>query len=158
MPPGPDDETLSRLQRSYLAAVYRWRLRGQWHAIRIGEPAPEIERAFPPARRFGLVSAWNPHSEPRAEAANRADDERLHAAIRAGGWKGVHAFASAPDRSWREPSWIVLDIDAPALDALARRFGQLGTLHWRRGEPVRMRMDATRPAALPPHPYVDWIQ
>ncbi|MEZ0469815.1 DUF3293 domain-containing protein [Luteimonas salinilitoris] len=153
-----DDDTLSELQRSYLAAIYRWRLRGHWHAIRIGQPAPEIERAFPLVQRFGLLSAWNPHSAPRAEEINRADDERLYAAIHAQGRKGVHAFASAPDRSWREPSWVVLDIDVPELDALARRFGQLGTLHWQRGEPVRLRMDATRPDSLQPHPFVDWIQ
>lgn len=149
---------LSELQRSYLAAVYRCRVRGRWQEIHIGEPATPIERAFPLVRRFGLLSAWNPRSEPRAERINRADDERLHVAIRAGGWKSVHAFASAPDHGWREPGRVVLDIDAPDLDALARRFGQLGTLHWRRGEPVRMRMDAARPALLQPHPCVDWIQ
>lgn len=153
-----DDDRLSELQRSYLDAVYRWRQRDRWPAIRIGEPAPEIERAFPLAQRFGLVSAWNPHSEPRTEELNRTDDERLHAVIRAGGWKGVHAFASAPDRSWREPGWIVLGITEPEIDMLARRFGQLGTLYWRRGEPVRMRMDAVRPPSVEPHSCVDWIQ
>lgn len=153
-----DDDSLETLYRAYLEAIYRWGQRGLWRTIHIGEPAPEIEAAFPDACRFGMLSAWNPLSIPRPEAENRAQDERLHAAIEDGGWQALHGFASAPDRNWREPNWIAIDIVEDALDALARRFGQLGTLHWHRGQAVRLRMDAARPPRVAPHPHVDWIQ
>ena len=41
--------------------------------------------------------------------------------------------------------------------ALARRFGQLGTLSWRRGEPIRLRMYTTRPVAVEAHDQIDWL-
>lgn len=155
---GLDDDSLETLHRAYLDAIYRWGQGGRWRTIRIGEPAPEIEAAFPDARRFGMLSAWNPRSVLRPEAVNRAEDERLHAAIDGGGWRALYGFASAPDRNWREPNWIAIDIPESGLDALARRFGQLGTLHWHRGQAVRLRMDAARPPGARPHPHVDWIQ
>ena len=43
-------------------------------------------------------------------------------------------------------------------DALARRFGQLGTLWWRRESPVRLRMDARRPEGLEGDSDVDWLR
>ena len=153
-----DDATLASLYRAYLDARYRWGVGGKWQPVVIGKPLPGLETHFPLARWFGMLSAWNPLSVERPEPVNRAEDDRLHAAIRARGWQGVPGFASAPDRTWREPNWMVVDITAAELDALAREFGQLGTLHWARGGAVRLRMDAARPAPVAPHPHVDWIQ
>ena len=39
------------------------------------------------------------------------------------GWQGVPGFASARDRTWREPNWVVVDIAPGEMDALAREFG-----------------------------------
>lgn len=153
-----DDDPLATLHRAYLGAVYRWGVRGHWRRLRIGAPVPELEAAHPGARSFAMLSAWNPMSSPRPDAENRREDERLQAAIAEGGWASLHGFASAPNRNWREPNWILIDIATAALDALAREFGQLGTLHWSRGQAVRLRMDAARPPDVPPHPHVDWIQ
>ena len=153
-----DDATLASLYHAYLDARYRWGVGGKWQPVVIGKPLPGLETHFPLARWFGMLSAWNPLSVERPEPVNRAEDDRLHAAIRARGWQGVPGFASAPDRTWREPNWMVVDITAAELDALAREFGQLGTLHWARGGAVRLRMDAARPAPVAPHPHVDWIQ
>ena len=150
--------TLATLYRAYMDAHYRWGVGGRWKPMVIGEPAPELEARFPAARWFGMVSAWNPLSVLQPDPVNRAEDERLHAAIRERGWQAVPGFASAPDRTWREPTWMVFDIAPGDLDALAREFGQLSTLGWERGQPVRLRMDAARPAAVAPHPHVDWIQ
>ena len=41
---------------------------------------------------------------------------------------------------------------------LCRQFGQLGGLWWERGEPVRLRMQAAKPAAFPDVPVVDWLE
>ena len=42
-------------------------------------------------------------------------------------------------------------------DALAREFGQGGTLCWSTGEPVRLRMMWPRPSEAGDDPYTDWV-
>jgi hypothetical protein len=148
---------IAPLVQAYLDADYRWELDGLWHPISIGAQAPALEAAFPEAREFGLLSAWNPYSIERPEAENRAQDEALHAALLASGLPHRAAFSSARNRTWREPSWIVMDMPLAGFDALAVRFGQLGTVHARRGEPLRLRiyhspLDLPRGGAL-----VDWV-
>lgn len=143
--------------RAYLDAEYRWAHDGDWLSLAIGQPAPELDAAFPDATEFSLLSAWNPHSVERPEATNRAADATLHLALRDSGALYLPGFSSARNRSWREPSWVTIDLPLAQIDALSRRFGQLGTLHCRRGEAIRLRMYADRPesadAALP----VDWL-
>lgn len=157
-----EHERIADLLYAYLAADYRWQHDGHWHDLRIGLPAPGPELAYAGAGRFGLLSAWNPQSIVRPEPANRRADQALHDALLASGRIFVPAFSSAPDRSWREPSWLVLDLAMEDLDTLGRRFGQLGMLTWQRGEPVRLRMLAPRPDRLEDPlerlASVDWVE
>lgn len=141
-----DDEARIRgLLAAYLMADYKCELDNLWHALRIGHRSPELEHAFPDAARFCLLSAWNPHSVRQPDIVNRSQDQQLQAALEAGGLAFRQAFAAARNRSWREPSWVVVDLPVARLDALARRFGQMGALSWRRGEPGRLRMYAQEP-------------
>jgi hypothetical protein len=114
--------------------------------------------AFPASQWFGLLSAWDPYSRPRPDPVNREADEDLHTALIASGLPYRPGFSSAPNRSWREPSWVVMDMAEDEFDHLAQRFGQLGTLGWRRGEPVRLRMYARRPVLARSHDCVDWVE
>ena len=148
---------IAELLSAYCDADYRWELDGQWHPLAVGRPAHALEQAFPQARRFGLLSAWNPQSVVLPDGINRAADEMMHDALLESGLPFRPGFSSARNRSWREPSWVVMDMALPVFDALARRFGQLGTLSWRRGEPVRLRMYVARPAAVEPHDQIDWL-
>lgn len=151
-------DRIARLLDAYLLAHYRWENDGEWRWLRVGEPSPELETAFPQARRFALLSAWDPHSEVRDKAVNQREDAELHRLLVAGGYTVRAAFSSAPDRSWREPSWLVLDIDDDSLDALGRRFGQLATLGWARGGMVRLRMNTAAPQGCSAFPCVDWLK
>lgn len=151
-------ERIASLMDAYLLAHYRWEDSGTWRWLRVGEATPELEDAFPEAQRFALVSAWNPQSLERDKATNQREDAQLHRLLVEAAFDVRPAFSSAPDRSWREPSWLVVDIDHAALDGLARRFGQLGTLSWERGRVVRLRMDAAPPAGLGAFPCVDWLK
>lgn len=159
MPRPEDHRRVHELALAYLDGEYRWELDGRWHALAIGAPpGPEFTRAHPDASSFGLLSAWNPHSVQRPETLNREADAALQAALEAAGLAHCPAFAAARNRSWREPGWLVLDMPPSTLDALARRFDQLGTLHWERGGPVRLRMYASPPergAGLPD--CIDWL-
>ena len=152
-----DDLRIATLLDAYRAADYRWELDRRWHLLHIGERAPQLEEAFPEARSFALVSAWDPQSVPRPEAANRSADEALHSALLASGLPFRPGFSSAANRSWREPSWVVMDVGVAELDRLARRFDQLGALFWLRGEPVGLRMYARQPAAIPARDCVAWV-
>lgn len=154
----PSDLRAAELMRAYLTADYRWQRGGHWHDVTVGLPAPGLELAYPEADSFGMLSAWNPQSIEREEHINRQEDEALQADLIAAGATLLPAFASAPNRSWREPSWLVFNMAAPDFDVLARRYGQLGTLWWRSTEPVRLRMLSTKPQGLADEPYVDWIE
>ena len=69
----------------------------------------------------------------------------------------VHDHRPRPGAgAWREPGWLLADLDAALGDALAREFGQAGVLAWRRGEPVRLRMLLGRPAQAEPADHTDW--
>lgn len=159
IPQADSDETrLTTLLRAYLAAEYRWQRDGDWHDINIGLPAPGLDLAYPHAHSFGLISAWNPLSIQRSAAENRQADQLLCDALDASGHPYLPAFSSARNRSWREPGWLVMGMDAASYDALSRRFGQLGALWWRVGAPVRLRMDVGRPAGLDEDDrFVDWL-
>lgn len=155
--PVPATSDIATLLRAYHAADYRWECSGRWHPISIGAIAPELEEAFPAAAGFGLLSAWNPRSVERAEAVNRAEDARLLAQLEATGLAFRAAFSAARNRTWREPSWIVMDMPLDAFDALARSHGQLATVHARRGEPARLRMYHDQPPGCPALDWVDWV-
>lgn len=152
-----DSARTTGLLHAYLQAHYKWEHEGTWHPIRIGLPCPHADLAFPDAHGFGLLSAWNPGSVACPESTNRAADHHLQTRLEARDAPFRAGFASATDRSWREPNWMVVSIDATELDGLARDFGQLGTLYWRTGKAVRLRMYAHRPAGTPDHVGVDWV-
>jgi hypothetical protein len=153
---------VAALLHAYLTADYRWHHDGDWHDLRIGLPAPGPELVHTGAGTFGLLSAWNPQSVLRPEPENRHADQALHDALLASGKAFVPAFSSAPDRSWREPSWLVMDLALADLDALGGRFGQLGMLAWRRGQAVRLRMLSARPERLDEPlerlAHIDWVE
>jgi len=151
-----NDLRIATLLDAYYAAEYRWELDGEWRQLRIGQTAAELEAFFPKSKRFGLLSAWDPQSIPRADSVNRRADEALHTALIASGLPFRPGFCSAPNRSWREPSWVVMDMTDVDFDGLALRYGQLGTLAWQRGQPVRLRMYAAQPLTAKPRDFVDW--
>lgn len=51
----------------------------------------------------------------------------------------------------------MINPDEPAFDAIGRQFGQIATLPWPHGAPVRLRMRAARPDVLSEAPHIDWF-
>ncbi len=153
----PDLAHLATLPPIYLAADYKWELDGEWRPLRIGERAVELEAAFADARSFGLMSGANPAHLQRSDPENRSADRALEQAVAALGLRYRPAFVAALGRSWKAYNWLLIDPPTDRFDALARRFGQIGTLLWAHGEPVRLRMHARRPETVPAHPFIDWL-
>jgi Protein of unknown function (DUF3293) len=156
--PHTGEARIAELAHAYLVAEYRWALGDDWLNLRLGESAPHASRRFPEATQFGLMSAWNPCSVERPEAINRAADDALQQDLRNSGRRFLPAFSSAVNRSWREPSWLVVDLPLAEFDALSRRYGQLATLHWTAQGAVRLRVDALRPRAFAHRNDIDWLR
>lgn len=150
--------SIAELVRAYLAADYRWQHGGDWHDLRIGLQAPALELLYPDRGTFGMLSAWNPRSVECTDSANREADRALRDDLEAMGLPFLPAFASAFDRSWREPGWVVMGMNLGKFDALSRKYGQLGTLWWTYGQAGRLRVDASRPPGFADDAYIDWLR
>lgn len=157
MPLRTSPDRIAQLVASYLVADYRWEHDGVWRPLRIGEPAPDVDAAFPDAARFGLLTAANPGQRLRADIDNRSADRALQRRMDQDGLRYRPAFVAATNRVWRAYNWLVVAPEIEVFDALARDFGQIGTLLWSRGALVRLRMHAAMPAACAADPRVDWV-
>jgi hypothetical protein len=151
------DSLLAPLPSIYIAADYKWEWHGQWLPIRIGEPAPALDVAYPDALRFGMLTASNPGCVKQDDADNRAADLALQQTLESHGLRHRPACAVAQNRAWKLYNWLVIDPDETTFAAIGRQFGQIGALLWTRGEAVRLRIHAKRPQTLPEHPHIDWI-
>ena len=145
----------AELASTYARARYAVLLDGDALALRVGEPARDLE-AYWPARRYAFITAWNPASVPHSESANETADAALVARLDAIGVARQPAHAFDDGGQWREPGWVVADIEDALLDLLAREFGQAGVLAWAFGEPVRLRMLMPRPANVATVDCIDW--
>lgn len=134
----------AELATAYAAAEYVVVLDGDPLPLRVGEPARDLE-AYVPASRYSFITAWNPASEPRSDAANEAADALLVAQLDTLGASRHAGWAQDAAGRWREPGWLVAGLDESAVLRLAQEFGQAGVLDWEAGEPVRLRMLAPRP-------------
>lgn len=150
----------SELATAYAVARYAVRLDGDTLPLRVGEPAPDLE-AYWPAECYTFITAWNPASEPHSDDANQTADALMVAQLDAVGVQRLAAWAEDPDGEWREPGWLLADMDNDIVDRLAHEFGQAGVLRWRRGEPVRLRMLVERPrdSDVPAEvaDFTDWV-
>ncbi|MBV9109869.1 MAG: DUF3293 domain-containing protein [Gemmatimonadetes bacterium] len=105
------------LLAAYRATAWTVEAPGGPLEVRFGHAAPA------PLRPGGIVTAYNPASEPRAAEENRRADARLHARLAAAGVRAWRTLARGPDDpagEWDEPGWC---ITGPARD-LAISFGQ----------------------------------
>ena len=149
-------DRIAELLRAYLVAHYRCAAGGRWHPLRIGQRAGALESDMPECRRFAVITAWDPQSIPRPDALNLQADAALQHDLAASGCAFGPARAAAPRGDWEEPGWLVRDMAVDILDALARRYGQLGALCWTVGAAVRLRMYASCPPACADLPHIDW--
>ena len=101
---------------------------------RIGIRNAELDRllAAEGAASGVFITAMNPRSEPCGPAANAAANQRLAEALQL--WKALPHDGIAPDDSWTETGFFVLDLPRGEAIALARRFEQNAIVWCARGE------------------------
>ncbi len=150
------EEERARLARAWAAAHYFVTVGRQEWLFRTGMTAPEVERQIM-ANRYLFITAWNPPPGETPRPDNDAAQERLHARLHALGL-GFHPALGCDNRGGMvEHGCVVLDATLEQADALAREFGQGGTLFWQSGAPVRLRMMWPRPTQADDDPHTDWI-
>ena len=146
------------LAQAYAAARYGVLVDGDAVELRVGAPAADLE-AYVPAARYGLLTAWNPRSQPQSDAANRTADAELVSRLQALGLAHHRAWSEAPDGGWREDGWLLLDPAFDLVHALGREFGQAAVLAWRAGADVRVHMLVARgDGDAAADPRIDWIE
>ena len=100
----------------------------------------------PETRHLSVLTACNPRSRLLSAAENADRNQRLVAELAAHGLRWVTADGSAPDGSWREPGYGIIDGDADEVLSLARRFEQLAVFEL---TPTRLWVRWTEPGLAP---------
>ena len=133
----PDD--LDALAAAFRKAHYHVPELGDAGELRVGAEAGSLETARP-AGRYAFITAWDSGSTADGPVDNATADGALAAELDTLGARRLRAHATDDQGGHAEAGWLVLDLPLDALDGLARRFRQDGTLAWTRGEAVRLRM------------------
>ena len=109
-------------------------------------PAPAGSTGtFEHAGPVHIITAYNPNGVMADAGANEAAHAELTAAL--AGHSVVASVGSAPDGSFAEPGWAVLDIGLVDAVELGRRFGQVAIYRWT--------ADALRIVSCQPTPLAD---
>lgn len=147
----------AELASAYAAANYCVLLDGETLPLRVGHPAADLE-AYWPAQRYVFITAWNPASEPHSDTANQTAEALLVGRLDEAGTQRHPAWAEDANGDWREPGWLLADLDSDRCLGLAQEFGQAGILAWERGQPVRLRMMMGRPENAGALACIDWVE
>jgi hypothetical protein len=130
------DETLLA---AYRATTYRVRLvRGGWAAIRIDAPLPPALLALVDTGCWSVLTAWNPHSEPRSRGDNRDAQHRLLGELKT--CCEAIVAAEGVGSSWREASLFAIGPDTAVMDIYARRYRQNAYVHGKAAGPAMLRI------------------
>ena len=113
---------------AYLATDYR--IQGDWPLVlRIGQADEQLAALYRKhaVQQAALLTAWNPFSEPRLDAENRAEQVRLISNLDRLNLQHQPAHGADPTGQWPpEDSRLVLGLDLATAVSLGRQFSQNG--------------------------------
>jgi hypothetical protein len=101
----------------------------EWASIRIGQPPPASLRTIIGRRPWGLITAWNPRSQPRADADNLAAQRELLSALSRSPEALIFPAIGVGTSGWSEPGLFAIGPDPATCDQLARHHRQLAYVH-----------------------------
>lgn len=133
---GIDPEMIS----AYMKTHYRVKLPDREITLRVGHRSAELERLLVAigATSAAFITAANPLSRELPEAVNA---DRCAALARQAldiGATVIPALGSAPDRSWVEPSWLILGIAFDDATAMADEYEQNAFVWLEADQPARL--------------------
>jgi hypothetical protein len=108
--------------------------------IRVGECSADLEALLfdEVVFEWAYLTACNPGSVQLPGQENCTRTIELREVLVAAGWKTYYEISVGREGTWREPSFLVLDIPESAAVELANRFGQNAIVAGRLGEPARL--------------------
>ncbi len=118
------------IRRAWAETEYRVRLpAGGYTIIWCGRPLPAPLLAWLTRKDepWGYITAWNPAGVALPLASNRIRQRRLRDELK-GDRQRYFGGVGVGAGGWREPSLFVPGMSFARLDAMARRFGQLGVV------------------------------
>jgi Protein of unknown function (DUF3293) len=154
---GAEDAKATALLAAYRATEYRARDAAGEAGVRIGAHSAAFDAllARNGARRAAFVTAWNPGSEPRPEAENRAAGERLAEAARAMDLRTLPQSGVPDGEDWApEEGLLLLDATREQAVAIAERFGQNAIVWVERGKVGELAMTGAGVLSRVVSPYV----
>ena len=128
------------IRRIWIETDYRVRLpHGGYVSIACGRPLPApllalLQHADDP---WAYITAWNPAGVLLPLASNKIRQRRLRDELKGDRHRHFGGIAVGPG-NWREPSLFVPGMSYTQLDAMARRFGQLGVVRGTGAEPAEL--------------------
>ena len=128
------------IRRAWTETEYRVRLpHGGYTIIWCGRPlpAPLLALLKRPEEPWGYITAWNPAGVRLLLATNRIRQRRLRDELKGDRHRYFVGIGVGPN-DWREPSLFVPGITYAQLDAMSRRFGQLGVVRGTGAEPAAL--------------------
>ena len=113
---------------AYLATEYRIQGDGPL-VLRIGQQNEQLAALYKKhaVKCAAVITAWNPYSEPKPDAENRAAQARLIAELDRMGLQHQPGHGADPTGQWPpEDSRLVFGLDFSTATSLCIRFGQNG--------------------------------
>jgi len=113
-------------RRAYERAEYAVFADAQEIVLHIGEPSTALDELLDGwgAGTAAFVTAANPRGEKRSDHENGVANAALQSFIQAAGYPHFWGEGRSPDRSWSEPSFLVIGIYRANAEALGQLFEQ----------------------------------
>jgi Protein of unknown function (DUF3293) len=130
------------LLQAYRDSHYEVRLPGGRArcSLRIGQPLPAALHGWLGAAPLcAFITAYNPCSQPRAAALNRAAQQALLARLREWNARWLPGVGRLPGAHWREPSLLAAGLDLDQVDQLACAHSQLAVVIAHRNAAAELR-------------------
>jgi hypothetical protein len=78
---------------------------------------------------IGVVTAWNPDSQPLSDAKNSLRDEELRVELLRRGYEPFRVVGKNPDDSWSEESWAIINMSMAEAVTLGRMYHQVAVFY-----------------------------
>jgi hypothetical protein len=127
MTPTMSDAHPKNFRQAYLETVYE--------AGTVAFRFTPLETGFTlyDGKRFFLITAANPRSEPFTDDANDARNLEMRGVLEAGNWSFETSLGRSPSGDWREHGFLIWDAPLEAVLELGRMFGQNAVVYGENG-------------------------
>ena len=93
--------------------------------INIGKTQTELDNLIKPVKQWAFITAYNPLPKILTDNENRIKNKQLRHDAENLGFQVYTGYGIAKDKSWREDSFLIVDIDKKVAKQLGAKYGLL---------------------------------